>query len=87
LTDQNFLPCESPLTKQQASFIIPIYSIATFLVLIVALPGVYHVLSTQFSMPSMTKDLTVARGSQLIFILGSLGIALGFVPALFIAGT
>jgi len=35
----------------------------------------------------MTKDLTVARGSQLIFILGSLGIALGFVPALFIAGT
>jgi hypothetical protein len=37
-------------------------------------------------MPSTTKDLTVARGSQLIFILGSLGIALGFVPALFIAG-
>ncbi|KAE9362765.1 MFS general substrate transporter [Stipitochalara longipes BDJ] len=70
-----------------ASFIIPIYSIAVFLVLIIALPSVYHVLSTRFRMSSMRKDLIVARGSQLTFILGSLGIALGFVPALFIAGT
>ena len=37
-------------------------------------------------MKSMTKDLIVARGSLVFLVVGSLGIAWGPVPGLFILG-
>jgi hypothetical protein len=53
---------------------------------VVALPAIYHVLSTRYQMSVMAKDLLVARGSLVLYILGALAVAFGSVPALFVIG-
>jgi hypothetical protein len=37
-------------------------------------------------MSTMAKDLLVARGSLILYILGALAVALSFVPSFFVIG-
>lgn len=73
------------LTSAQASFLMPIGSVANFVVLIVILPYLYH-LMTKRNFTSMTKDLIVVRGSLLFLIIGCLILAWAPLPAFFCAG-
>ncbi|KAE9374833.1 MFS general substrate transporter [Stipitochalara longipes BDJ] len=74
-------------TLAEASFLFPISSVTTCIGLVVALPAVYHVLSTRYEMSTMAKDLLVARGSLIIYIIGALAVALGAIPSFFVIGT
>lgn len=64
----------------------PLNSIINLVLLVALLPLVYSFLSTYFGMPSMRKDLFVARGSILLLIFGVIGIALSPTPTILIFG-
>ena len=63
----------------------PIASVANFIVLIIALPYLYHIL-TKRNVSSMIKDLIVVRGSLIFVIIGYLILAWGPVPGIFCFG-
>jgi len=63
----------------------PIGSVANFVILIFALPYLYHLLANR-NVSSMTKDLVVMRGSLIFMIIGSLVIAWGPLPGIFCTG-
>ena len=63
----------------------PIGSVANFVILIVALPYLYHILK-KYGVSSMNRDLIIVRGSLLFMVIGLLVLAWGPLPGIFIMG-
>lgn len=62
----------------------PLVSLTNFGLLVFALPAIYAVLAKKTSLAPSTRDLVVARGSNLFYVIGSIGIAFSDIPSLLI---
>jgi hypothetical protein len=74
------------LTIPQASFLLTIRSIVSFVVLILVLPAITHVLTKSFKMSVIRRDLWIARATGLAGVLGTLLIAFASTPDVLIIG-